>query len=60
LIILSIMIECALILAIVYSAPGNAMFSTAPLALHDWLFMLPFAAAMLMLEEGRKWWVRRG
>ena len=51
--------ELALILAIVYTAPGNAVFGTAPIALEVWLFMLPFAAAMLALEEGRKWWVRR-
>ncbi len=49
----------ALILAIVYAAPGNAAFGTAPIAPEVWLFMLPFAAAMLVLEEGRKWWVRR-
>jgi len=60
LIILSILIECALILAIVYSAPGHAVFGTAPLDPGVWLFILPFAAAMLALEEGRKWWVRRG
>ncbi|MDP2239573.1 MAG: cation-transporting P-type ATPase [Burkholderiales bacterium] len=59
LIILSIIIELALILAIVYSAPGNAVFGTAPIAPEVWLFMLPFAVAMLMLEEGRKWCVRR-
>ena len=59
LILLSIIIELALILAIVYSAPGNAVFGTAPVALDAWLFMLPFAAAMLVLEEGRKWWLRR-
>ena len=59
LILFGILAELALILAIVYTAPGNAAFGTAPIALDVWLFMLPFAAAMLVLEEGRKWWVRR-
>jgi magnesium-transporting ATPase (P-type) len=59
-ILFSISIELALILAIVYTAPGNAAFATAPIAPEVWLFILPFAAAMLVLEEGRKWWVRRG
>jgi magnesium-transporting ATPase (P-type) len=51
--------ELALILAIVYTWPGNALVGTAPIGIETWLFMLPFAAAMLLLEEGRKWWVRR-
>jgi len=59
LILFGILVELALILVIVYSAPGNAAFATAPIALEVWLFMLPFAAAMLVLEEGRKWWLRR-
>jgi len=51
--------ELALILAIVYTWPGNALVGTAPIGIETWLFMLPFAAAMLLLEEGRKWWFRR-
>jgi magnesium-transporting ATPase (P-type) len=52
-------VEVLLILAIVYTAPGQVLFGTAPLDLRTWLFMLPFAAAMLMLEEGRKALMRR-
>lgn len=59
LILFGILVELALILVIVYSAPGNAAFAMAPIALEVWLFMLPFASAMLVLEEGRKWWLRR-
>jgi hypothetical protein len=35
------------------------IFGTAPLGLGSWLFLVPFAAAMLMLEEGRKMVARR-
>jgi len=48
-----------LILAIVYTPWGNAAFGTAPIGAEAWLFMLPFAAAMLALEESRKAFVRR-
>jgi len=51
--------ELALILAIVYTRPGNILVGTAPISLETWLFVLPFAGAMLLLEEGRKWWLRR-
>jgi calcium-translocating P-type ATPase len=51
--------EFALILAIVYTWPGNVLVGTAPIGLETWLFLLPFAGAMLLLEESRKWWLRR-
>ncbi|HXK27999.1 MAG TPA: cation transporting ATPase C-terminal domain-containing protein [Candidatus Binatia bacterium] len=41
-------------MAIVYMPWGQAIFGTAALPLDAWLFMLPFAAAMLLLEELRK------
>jgi sodium/potassium-transporting ATPase subunit alpha len=53
-----IAVELALILWIDYSAWGQALFHTAPIARETWLFVLPFAAAMLVLEEVRKWWMR--
>jgi magnesium-transporting ATPase (P-type) len=59
LIVLGVAVEIGLTLLIVYTGWGNAVFGTAPLALETWLFMLPFAAAMLVAEEGRKWIVRR-
>jgi len=58
LLLAGVAVELALIAAIVYTPPGQAVFGTAPLALEAWLFMLPFAAAMLLLEEGRKFGVR--
>jgi calcium-translocating P-type ATPase len=49
-----IAVELALLAAIVYTPLGQALFGTAALAPEVWLFMLPFPAAMLALEEGRK------
>ena len=51
--------ELVLILVIVYTPWGNVIFGTAPIGIEVWLFLIPFAAAMLMLEEGRKAAVRR-
>jgi calcium-translocating P-type ATPase len=52
-------VELALILAIVYTEWGNALFGTAPLGASAWLVALPFAAAMLAGEEVRKLVIRR-
>jgi calcium-translocating P-type ATPase len=51
--------ELVLIIAIVYTSWGNLIFGTAPLALDAWLFMLPFAAGLFLMEEGRKHVVRQ-
>ncbi|MEW6325577.1 MAG: cation-translocating P-type ATPase C-terminal domain-containing protein, partial [Nitrospirota bacterium] len=51
--------ELALILWIDYSRWGNRVFGTAPIPPEVWLFVVPFAAAMLALEELRKWIARR-
>ncbi|HXH03721.1 MAG TPA: cation-transporting P-type ATPase, partial [Candidatus Competibacteraceae bacterium] len=59
LILWGVAVELALILLIDYSAWGNRLFGTAPLELGTWLFLLPCAAALVVLEEGRKWLVRR-
>jgi magnesium-transporting ATPase (P-type) len=50
-----VVLEIALILMIDYTPWGNLIFGTAPIALNAWLIMLPFALALLLLEEGRKW-----
>jgi magnesium-transporting ATPase (P-type) len=54
-----IVAEIGLILAIDYSAFGNAVFGTAPIGHQAWLVVLPFAAAMLSLDEVHKVLVRR-
>jgi sodium/potassium-transporting ATPase subunit alpha len=52
-------LEVALILAICYTAWGNAVFGTAPISGRVWLFVMPFAVGLLVIEELRKWLVRR-
>ena len=54
-----IVAELALILLIDYTAAGNALFGTSPIGLEAWIVVLPFAFAMLTLEEVRKGIVRR-
>ncbi len=52
------LLEIGLVLLIDYTALGNLVFGTAPIGREVWLFMVPFAAAMLVLEELRKQRVR--
>ncbi len=53
-----IVTEIVLILLIDYTRAGQAVFGTAPLGWSAWLMVLPFAGAMLALEEIRKAVVR--
>jgi len=50
--------EIAIFAIINYSSFGNNLFATAPLDWQTWLYILPFAGAMVLLEELRKYWVR--
>jgi magnesium-transporting ATPase (P-type) len=59
LILWGIIVEIGLILIVVYTPWGNLAFGTRPLDAEAWLFALPFAAVMVMLEEGRKAFARR-
>jgi len=59
LILWGIALELALLAVLVYTPWGQALFGTAPLPLEVWLYVLPFAGAMLVLEEGRKFLVAR-
>jgi calcium-translocating P-type ATPase len=54
-----IALEAVLILTIDYTAWGNLVFGTLPIAPEVWLFILPFGLAMLLLEELRKFMVVR-
>ncbi|MGZ8176263.1 cation transporting ATPase C-terminal domain-containing protein, partial [Methylobacter sp.] len=49
-----IALEIILILGIDYTVWGNIVFGTQPIAPEVWLFIVPFALAMLLLEELRK------
>ncbi|HEY5594917.1 MAG TPA: cation-translocating P-type ATPase C-terminal domain-containing protein, partial [Nitrospiria bacterium] len=55
-----IAVEVVLILLIDYSPWGNRIFGTAPIAPEVWFFVIPFAVGMLIMDEGRKWLIRRG
>ena len=59
LIVWGVVIEIALVLLADYTPWGNAALGTAPLPGRVWLFMVPFAVAMIVLEELRKWVARR-
>ncbi len=59
LILLGVATEIILILVIDYTPWGNLIFGTAPIGLNVWLFVIPFAFAMLALEEVRKWIARK-
>jgi sodium/potassium-transporting ATPase subunit alpha len=52
-------LEIAILLFISYTPWGNALIGTMPVPAELWPFLLPFAAAMLLCEEARKWLVRR-
>ncbi len=58
LILAGIATEIALIALIDYTPWGNALFGTAPITAAVWLFMIPFALAIIGLEELRKRFVR--
>jgi sodium/potassium-transporting ATPase subunit alpha len=47
-------VELILILLIDYTAVGHTLFDTASIPWSVWFFVLPFAVAMLLMEEGRK------
>jgi magnesium-transporting ATPase (P-type) len=59
LVLFGIASEITLILIFVYTPFFQRVFGTAPLALKDWVFLLTFSPIILLLEEGRKWFIRR-
>jgi calcium-translocating P-type ATPase len=59
LIVAGVGLELALLLLFNYAPVANMLLGTAPVPPMLWLFLLPFAAGMLALEELRKWIVRQ-
>jgi len=59
LILWGVVFEGALLLLIVYTNWGHIILGTAAIGADVWLFLLPFAIGMAVLEETRKWLVRR-
>jgi calcium-translocating P-type ATPase len=58
LILWGVALEIALVLLINYTPWGNLLLGTSPIVGAVWLFILPFPAVMLVLEELRKWLAR--
>ena len=58
LLLAGVVLEIAMIGLINYTGLGNEIFGTAPLDAEVWLFILPCALAMLLVEEARKAWIR--
>ncbi|MDZ4251433.1 MAG: cation-translocating P-type ATPase C-terminal domain-containing protein [Sulfuritalea sp.] len=58
-ILLALAAELGVILFIIYTAAGNWLFGTAAIGVEVWLLALAGAAAMWLLEEMRKAWLRR-
>jgi sodium/potassium-transporting ATPase subunit alpha len=59
LLVFGVLAEIALLLLIVYTSPGNAAFGTAPLGWTPWVLMAGLAVLFGLLEEFRKWLVRK-
>lgn len=59
LLLAGVLAEILLLLAILYTPWGNALFGTAPLGQDVWLLGAGLAALFALLEEGRKWLLRR-
>ena len=59
LILWGVVLEIVLILLIDYTSWGNLLLETAPIGWQVWLFVAPFGVALLLLEELRKYLVRR-
>ena len=51
--------ELVLLLLIVYTPAGQALFGTAAIDARAWLIVVPFAIAMVVFEEIRKAVARR-
>ena len=51
-------LEIGLVLLITYTPLGNVAFGTAPIEGAVWIFVVPFAGAIVLLEELRKRRVR--
>ena len=58
LLVCGVITEAALLLVINYVPWANTLLGTAGIGINVWLFILPFGALMLILEELRKWIAR--
>ena len=58
--LLGIVVELLLAAAVVYVPMLHPWFGTAALSPGEFLLAWPFALGLLLLDEGRRWWLRRG
>ena len=54
-----ILLEISIILALIYVQPFATWFEHLALPWSDWVVLAAYPAVLLILEEGRKWVVRR-
>jgi calcium-translocating P-type ATPase len=54
-----VIVEIVLVLLIDYTPWGNLIFGTTPIGPSIWFFLVPFSAALLIMEELRKWLARK-
>jgi calcium-translocating P-type ATPase len=59
LILWGVVLEIVLILLIDYTSWANRLLATTPIGWHVWLFIAPFGVGLMVLEELRKYLVRR-
>jgi sodium/potassium-transporting ATPase subunit alpha len=59
LILLGVLLEISLLALFNYTAIGNALLQTLPVPAVFWALIGPIALLMLVLEEARKWLIRR-
>jgi hypothetical protein len=57
--LVAVLVETMMLLAVVYVPALQTLFSTGPLAPAEWLYIYSFFPAIIVLEEGRKLWLRR-
>ena len=60
LVLWGILTEVALLALLIYTPFLARIFGLAPLGLREWALLAVFPPAMLLMEEARKWIVRRG
>jgi sodium/potassium-transporting ATPase subunit alpha len=51
--------ELVLAAFIIYTPLGNSLFVCSPIGINVWLLLIPFALMLLVIDESRKYFVRR-
>lgn len=56
---IGIIFEVALFLCLLYVPILQSVFQTAPLNAHDWYFLVAIPIPLILIDEFRKWIIRR-